>query len=337
MMMDRTCFRVALVAALFVAPLAHAQEVKKPAVTSLTVENDKFGGGTDRNYSNGLRLERVSGADDIFPALEWVADRIPFLDVERQELRQGFALSHVIFTPEDKTLVVPDPTDRPYAGWLFASGTIVGSSANTQDTLQVNLGIVGPSAGGEFVQNNFHRIIGVAEAQGWPNQLRDEVGIEIIAQRLHRFPGPTLPLGIETDLGFDVGGALGNVRTYAATGLTARIGWDLDSSFGPPRIRPALSGAGEFIPGTDENPMGGYLFIGASGRAIGRDMFLDGNLFRDGPRVDDRKDFVGDLQVGLAIHYREVQLAFTYVNRTEEFDSQITPQRFGAFSISIAH
>ena len=337
MMMAQTRFRAALVAALFVAPLAHAQEVKKPAVTSLTVENDKFGGGTDRNYSNGLRIERVSGADEIFPALEWVADRIPFLDLERQELRQGFALSHVIFTPEDKTLVVPDPTDRPYAGWLFASGTIVGSSANTQDTLQVNLGIVGPSAGGEFVQNNFHRVIGVAEAQGWPNQLRDEAGIEIIVQRLHRFPGPTLPLGVETDLGFDVGGALGNVRTYASSGLTARIGWDLDSSFGPPRIRPALSGAGEFIPGTDANPMGGYVFIGASGRAIGRDMFLDGNLFRDGPRVDDRKDFVGDLQAGLAIHYRQVQLAFTYVNRTEEFDSQITPQRFGAFSISIAH
>ena len=57
--------------------------------------------------------------------------------------------------------------------------------------------------------------------------------------------------------------------------------------------------------------MGGYLFIGASGRAIGRDMFLDGNLWRDGPRVDDRKTFVGDLQGGIAIHYRAVQLAFT--------------------------
>lgn len=336
MMLIQKCSRVALVAALFVAPLAHAQEVKKPAVVSLTVENDKFGGGTDRNYSNGLRIERVSGADEIFPALEWVADRIPFLDLKRQELRQGFALSHVIFTPEDKTLAVPDPTDRPYAGWLYASGTIVGTNGNTQDTLQVNLGIVGPSAGGEFVQNNFHRVIGVAEAQGWTSQLKDEPGVEIIAQRLYRFPGPTLPLGVETDLGFDVGGALGNVRTYASSGLTARIGWDLDSSFGPPRIRPALSGAGEFIPGTDENPMGGYLFMGVAGRAVGRDMFLDGNLFRDSPRVDDRKTYVGDLQAGLAIHYRQVQLAFTYVNRTEEFDAQVTPQRFGAFSISVA-
>jgi lipid A 3-O-deacylase len=336
MKLIQTCSRVALVAALFIAPLAHAQEVKKPAVVSLTVENDKFGGGTDRNYSNGLRIERVSGADEIFPALEWVADRIPFLDLKRQELRQGFALSHVIFTPEDKTLAVPDPTDRPYAGWLYASGTIVGTNGNTQDTLQVNLGIVGPSAGGEFVQNNFHRVIGVAEAQGWTSQLKDEPGLEIIAQRLYRFPGPTLPLGVETDLGFDLGGALGNVRTYASSGLTARIGWDLDSSFGPPRIRPALSGAGEFIPGTDENPMGGYFFVGVAGRAVGRDMFLDGNLFRDSPRVDDRKTYVGDLQAGLAIHYREVQLAFTYVNRTEEFDAQVTPQRFGAFSISVA-
>ena len=149
MKLTHTCSRVALVAALFIAPLAHAQEVKKPAVVSLTVENDKFGGGTDRNYSNGLRIERVSGADEIFPALEWVADRIPFLDLKRQELRQGFALSHVIFTPEDKTLAVPDPTDRPYAGWLYASGTIVGTNGNTQDTLQVNLGIVGDGFEGD--------------------------------------------------------------------------------------------------------------------------------------------------------------------------------------------
>ena len=82
--------------------------------------------------------------------------------------------------------------------------------------------------------------------------------------------------------------------------------------------------------------MGGYFFVGVAGRAVGRDMFLDGNLWRDSPRVDDRKTYVGDLQAGLAIHYREVQLAFTYVNRTEEFDAQITPQRFGAFSISVA-
>jgi hypothetical protein len=261
---------------------------------------------------------------------------LPWLDLDRTDLRQGFGLAQVFYTPEDKTLAVPDPNDRPYAGWLHVSSTVVASDADTQDTLQVNLGIVGPSAGGEFVQNNWHKVIGVAEANGWENQLRDEPGLEIIVQRMQMFDGPDLPLGLETDLGGQIGAAIGNVRTYATTGVTARIGWDLDASFGPPRIRPALAGAGEFIPGTREDPLGGYFFIGVDGRAVARDIFLDGNLWRDGPRVEDRRPFVADIQGGLAVHYRDLQVAFTFVQRTREFDAQLEDQRFGAISISIA-
>jgi len=310
---------------------------RKPAVTSLTTENDVFGGGTDRNYSSGLRLERMSAADDVHPGLEWVAHRLPWLDLDRTELRQGFALSHVIFTPEDKTLTVPDPNDRPYAAWLNGSATVIASDDTTQDTLQVNIGVVGPSAGGEFIQNNWHKVIGVAAANGWPNQLRDELGVEVIAQRMELFQGPNLPLGLETDFGMSVGASLGNVRTYAATGLMARIGWDLDGSFGPPRIRPALSGAGDFTPGTQADPIGGYFFFGVDGRAVARDMFLDGNLWRDGPRVSDRRTFVGDVQAGVAVHYRDVQVAFTFVQRSEQFVAQNGAQQFGAISFSVAH
>ncbi|MCA8899987.1 MAG: lipid A deacylase LpxR family protein [Hyphomonas sp.] len=334
----------ALVAAFLFAPPASGEDgapdvpekVRKPAVVSITTENDFFGGGTDRNYSNGLRIERVSAADDVHPLLNWVADRLPWIDVDRTDLRQGFGISHAIFTPEDIHTATPDPLDRPYAAWLALSSTIVATDEDTQDTLQVNLGIVGPSAAGEFVQNNWHKIIGIEGADGWDRQLKDEPGLEIIAQRLQMFDGPDLPLGLETDIGAHLGVALGNVRTYANMGVTARIGWDLNSSFAPPRIRPALSGAGEFIPGTEEDPWGGYAFIGIDGRAVARDMFLDGNLWRDSPRVTDRRDFTGDLQAGLAVHYRDVQLAFTFVHRTEQFAYQDGPQRFGALSISLA-
>ena len=82
--------------------------------------------------------------------------------------------------------------------------------------------------------------------------------------------------------------------------------------------------------------MKGDPFAGIEGRAIARDMFLDGNLWRDGPRVEDRRDYTGDLQVGVALHQGDVQVAFTYVHRTEEFVAQSGPQRFGAVSISIA-
>lgn len=331
----RIKYLAAMLAAFFIVPLATAQAAK-PAVTSITTENDFFGGGTDRNYSNGVRLERVSAADAVHPALDWVANRLPWLDLERTDLRQGFAISHVIYTPEDIHTPTPDPTDRPYAAWLALSGTIAATDDDTQDTLQVNLGVVGPAANGEFVQNNWHQVIGIDKALGWDHQLKDEPGIEIIAQRLQVWDGPDLPLGLRTDIGGHVTGAIGNVRTYVGTGVTARIGWDLESSFGPPRIRPALSGAGEFIPGTEKDPFGGYLFVGGDVRAVARDMFLDGNLWRDGPRVDDRRPVVADIQAGVAVHYRNVQLAATFVNRTEQFKAQDDPQRFGAISISIA-
>lgn len=301
-------------------------------VISLTSENDLFG-GTDRNYSNGIRIERVGPADRVFPLLREAADLVPGMDLERVKLRQGFALAHTIFTPEDISAVTPDPEDRPYAGWLYVSGTVVASDTRTQDVLQLNLGMVGPSAAGKFVQTNWHELINGVEPSGWDNQLHDEPGLELIAQRLRMFDGPGLPFNLETDYGLHYGGALGNVRTYAAAGGMARIGFDLEADFGPPRIRPALSGAGVFNPRED---LGGYLFIGTDVRAVARDIFLDGNTFRDSPSISDRRAFVADIQTGIAVHYKAVQVAFTYVHRTEQFVKQDGPQRFGAVSISIA-
>ncbi|WP_300391371.1 lipid A deacylase LpxR family protein [Henriciella sp.] len=326
------------VLAFLLGQAGHAQETaaepdNNRGVWSLTSENDLFG-GTDRNYTNGIRIERVSPANKVFPVLDWAADRLPILDLDRRDLRQGLALSHAIFTPSDITTQIPDPDDRPYAGWLYFSGTVVASDDHVQDVLQVNLGVVGPSALGEFVQDEWHALIDEEQPKGWDYQLRDEPGIEIIAQRMALFDGPELPLGLKTDFGFYGGGALGNVRTYAGTGLVGRIGWDLGSDFGPPRIRPALSGAGTFSPGQE---LGAYLFAGLDGRFVLRDMFLDGNAFRDSPRVADRNKLVGDLQAGVAVHVQNVQLAFTYVHRTEEFQRQAGPQRFGAVSVSVAY
>lgn len=302
-------------------------------VWSVTSENDLFG-GTDRNYTNGIRIERVSPEDRVHPALDWAARNVPVLDLERRKLRQGIALSHAIFTPADTSVRVPDPDDRPYAGWLYMSGTVVASDENIQDILQVNLGVVGPLALGEFVQTNWHDLIDEAKPKGWDSQLRNEPGIEVIAQRMALYEGPHLPLGLETDYGIHGGAALGNVRTYGAAGVTGRIGWDLGSDFGPPRIRPALSGAGTFSPG---QLLGAYLFAGVEGRVVLRDMFLDGNAWRDSPRVSDRNNLVADAQAGAAVHINNVQIAFTYVHRTEEFQRQDGPQRFGAVSISIAY
>ena len=51
------------------------------------------------------------------------------------------------------------------------------------DTLQLDVGLVGPAAGGAFVQNNFHRFIGDTTANGWANQLHNEPTLDLTFER----------------------------------------------------------------------------------------------------------------------------------------------------------
>jgi hypothetical protein len=75
------------------------------------------------------------------------------------------------------------------------------------------------------------------------------------------------------------------------------------------------------------------LFAGVEGRAVARDIFLDGNTFRDSPSVD-KENFVGDFEIGIAATYGSMRASFTQIYRTKEFKGQKGNDRFGAISLS---
>ena len=192
--------------------------------------------------------------------------------------RFGVSLGQNIYTPDNTFTSQPIYNDRPYAAWLYASFplqyTYKRHDAKTGqdepvrlDTLQVDLGLIGPAAGGEFVQNNFHRLIGVAQANGWANQLHNEPTFGLAFERRWRtgravvFDDPKL----EFDFIPRIAGSLGNVATYADIGGTARIGKNLRDDFGPTRARPALPGSEAFI---GDGSFGWYLFAGVDGQAV---------------------------------------------------------------------
>jgi hypothetical protein len=139
-------------------------------------------------------------------------------------------------------------------------------------------------------------------------------------------------LGVPFDLTPHAGGALGNVFTYANAGVMLRYGKDLPLDYGPPRIQPSVPGSGFFIP---QHGFGWYLFSGIEGRVVARNIFLDGNTFRDSRSVD-KEPLVGDLQFGIVITWRDLRLSYTHVLRTREFKSQGDRRDdFGALSLSL--
>jgi hypothetical protein len=299
---------------------------------TLLVENDVFT-GSDQHYTNGLRLSYLSRQDDVPDYIRQFAAAMPFVELGAR-LRAGYALGHNIYTPNNTKASGLVADERPYAGYLYAGMAVVAESdsrsGNILDTWELDIGIVGPSALGEEVQNNFHRLIGSQQARGWNNQLKDEITVSLTHERKwrHLWRHPTYGLGF--DFTPHVGGSLGNLSTYLNLGATVRVGQGLARDYGPPRIRPSLPGSGFFLP---QDGIGWYFYAGVDGRAMAHNIFLDGNTFKDSHSVDS-KTWVGDVQMGLVLTFSAVQLAYTHIYRTREFEGQESGDNFGAISIS---
>ncbi len=292
-------------------------------------ENDTLA-GTDRYYTSGVQFAWRSPSTELPGLLRFLDGQLDAL-LGPGEVRWGFGLGHAIYTPRDTLSPIPDPTDRPYAGHLYGALVLQRDEGFALSTLELQAGVVGPSALGEFVQNNVHDLIRDYSANGWSRQLKDEPALNMVFERTFRTPALRIG-GIEMDLLPSATLALGTVSTYAGAGATLRIGNGLEADYGAPRIRPALVGSAYFQP---RQEFGWYAFVGGQGRAVLRDVFLDGNTWRnDGPSVDKRP-FVGDLSAGFVVHWQGFRFAYSQVLRTEEFYGQRGgAQSFGSIALT---
>lgn len=321
-------------------------------VFSVQVENDLFATSTDRHYTNGIRLSYLtkakpceSGEPCLSGLLRRLTSVIPaFRDGE--EHRIAYSLGQNMFTPTDITVPEPIPDDRPYAGWLYAGlgfvskNTFEDSSARNYtrlDRLELNIGVVGPLSAAEAIQKGWHDLFNFRPPRGWDNQIRNEPGLILLYERQWLFKEKKRIFNyLDVELAPELGAAVGNIYTYGAAGARVRLGSNLPADYGPPRIRPSLPGSDHFIAG---ERVSGYLFGAIEGRAIARNIFLDGNTFRDSHSVD-KKHFVGDVQLGAAVvapRYGILppfRLSYTYIWRSKEFKGQDFGDRFGSISLS---
>lgn len=309
-------------------PLAPRVVKDDKAILSVQVENDVFT-GTDRHYTNGFRLAYLSPEDHVPQWLENAARALP-LFADEGNVRVSYAIGQSMYTPKDIEIEAPQPDDHPWAGFTYGTIGIINDSGRRLDSLELTLGVIGPASQADDTQEFVHDLIDTRDPAGWDNQLHNEPIVNLAYERAWRAMWQSRYVGLQADVTPHAGGAVGNAFIYGNGGLMFRIGQDLPSDYGPPRIRPSLPGSDFFVP---HETFGWYLFAGVDGRLVLRDIFLDGNTFRDSASVH-KKWLVGEIQAGLAVTIDGVRLAYTHVYRTERFEGQDSGDTFGAFSVS---
>lgn len=333
-------------------------------------ENDTeflSGENNDRFYTNGARLEMGWGNCVLPKALQkrWEKEGkiwLPFVP-ERDDLDVcapgelvirlsddvdvfgfGLRLGQSFYTPDDIDTPVLQVQDRPYGAWLYLGAVISRMNTKHLRSLQLDLGVVGPSAYGEEVQDWVHKnITNSNEAQGWQHQIRDDPVVhftwderwrhvfkkKVITRDVGGIPaiGPIVLVDLVPRYYVN----LGNVFTQAAAATTFRFGWNVPQDFGPAiRIVSVQPGDGNVpLPNRFEI----YGFAALEARAVVHNVFLDGNLFSDSHSVS-KEDVVADFEWGFAVRYREVRLTYRRVQRTKEFSLQPESQNFGSVNIA---
>ena len=267
----------------------------------------------DRFYTNGLRLGWTSGPDLVPETLRNLGNTL----WGTGEARMSIDLTHQIYNPADTVSRIPPLRDRPYAGVLMGHFGLVQDAPNTRSTMVLGIGMVGPAAGGKWVQNGFHDLIGQKPVNGWDTQLKNEPVVQITSERTWRVPLYAAG-GIETDALPSLTAAVGNLRAYLQTGVTVRLGQGLQSDFGPARARPGVTGGDYF---RSVQPFAWYVFAGVDGRAVWRDLTLEGNTWQSSRSVK-KVPFVGEVQGGLAILAYGVRLSYTHRLTSQEFRGQ---------------
>lgn len=309
---------------------------------NLVVENDLFNDGDDHNYTSGVQF---SVSTPRFGAPGWAVDVAQKLGMEDgTRLQTEFGFSQAMFTPRDLTRADPDPLDRPYAGVALFSMALIGDTPAPDASLPTGArlkttrfdqfvyyaGVAGPAAGAEQAQGGVHRARGAALAQGWDTQIPERI-VGGIAFRTTRNlnPAPTAER-VFFDLLPHAGFTLGSVTTDAEAGISLRLGYHRPRDFGAPRIGPSLPGSGYF---TTEHLWGVYGFAGAAQRYVAYDITLDERPSR-GPGRIDRREFVGDAQVGLLAYVGCLRGSYTHIWRSEQFRGQREGSGFGAVTLS---
>jgi len=295
-----------------------AEELRSPfptgaeaGVFSLCEENDKFSfNNQDRYYTQGLRMA-VNHENGFYAALT-------------QEIN----------TPADTLSANPPLDDQPYSAALYFSyghGRVLerGGRRDVLFVWELQLGVVGPAAGGPTIQN------GVPTSTGWETQQPNELVANLNLDFRKRFDLPGARPGLR-DLIVRAGAELGTIRTEFILGGQVRWGRGLARSWGNTTIRqsPAFDPVDRLRGDLTDPPVAAWFFADAQVEVVVSNYATDGGNFRTSRGVP-REPVVGQLSLGYSFQFQRFAATLYTSVRSHEFAAQQSLHGIGGIKLDL--
>ena len=302
---------------------------------TLTSENDKFFGNSDRNYTNGAQINYTRLSEKPEGLANWLDEKLPFLDFNGP-VATSYTFGHQFFTPDNAGRPYAQPGQQPFSGFLYGKVGITSYKPEHTDSYELTAGMIGPSAQGEFVQKTYHEAFDYYKPNGWDYyQLKDEPILNLSFVRRHpaalEWKGSALGLDWFADAAPHYGFAVGNAYDYANAGGIVRFGPASAQSIDFPALSvPGLPGGTTFT--KTGNWFDWYVFAGLDGRAVARNIFLDGNTWQDSWSVD-RKVLVGNATAGVTVVTGKVRSSLALTQESKTYKTQPENHVFGAINV----
>ncbi len=297
-----------------------AEEKQYKSVLALDFENDL--GFTDRYYTNGVRLSYTDNGSD------WLANKLQFklleLFIDENSKTQKFqtaGFGQGMYVGYDISDPNPPADDRPYCGLLYFFATSHIMRENSLDSFGLNIGLTGKYSFAEATQKFVHSINTEAKwPMGWHNQIETEPAFLFNyrhAERVYKIQKGSFG----GDVVASCSANLGNIKVSGQADILLRFGYNLPNSFDAGCIDYSNSQNVGIAKANGAN-WHAYIFAAATGQVVGYDITLDGNAFRHSPRSVEKEYVVGTARFGASLRYDYIQLDYTFMIQSDEFENQ---------------
>ncbi len=269
----------------------------------INYENDFFT-ATDRDYTQGILIEKVHPALNRFPLMKilW--------HPKNSKLKYGLAIEHNAYTPKEIGQYDIQYGDRPYAAVLILKSFLIAENFERRLRIAVsfNSGIIGQAAGGEQMQETIHHWLNGIQPQGWHNQIQNDLILNYqvnVEKEIYQYKNHFLISAYGS-------ARLGTLSDKISTGFTTSLG-NFNSSFS--------------LPASFKSSFRWYLYVHLTGNAVGYDATLQGGVFNHSSvyTIDDENinRFTLQDKFGLVLVFRSLYLEYYRTGTTEEFKTSI--------------